>query len=222
MVKTKQMRNLTKAFFLIMALMLAAGLALSFATPTHSQEASGPVFEIDGNAHDGNVTAPPDDWDTVFPPPFGPVSVFPLGEVFIIDGDCADCAAYTDPTSWVRGSADVEAVSAWQWTAHNNPAKSELTNAYAVAYSEGGNFTIFFGLDRCSVNGDTSVGFWFFQDEIGLIGNTSGTFSGQHQNGDILVVSEFQGSGVGDIFVYKWKPHQQVPSHTFYGRVDSF
>ena len=33
MTKTKQMRNLTKAFFLILALMLAAGLALSFAGP---------------------------------------------------------------------------------------------------------------------------------------------------------------------------------------------
>ncbi len=68
MTKTKTMRNVTKAFFLILALMLAGGLAMGIAhalPPNHA-------FELDRNADDPNgVDTPPDDWETVFRKPAG-------------------------------------------------------------------------------------------------------------------------------------------------------
>src|SRR5207247_4681438 len=52
--------------------------------------------------------------------------------------------------------------------------------------------------------GDANMGFWFFQDKnVGL--NPNGTFSGQHQDGDILIQSSLTtGGGISDIHVYKW------------------
>src|SRR4030042_4016719 len=74
------------------------------------------AFEIDRNAIDGNGTAfPPDDWNTLFTGE--PVSDFPLGRVFIPDGgNCTDCAAYYDPTTFTSGSKDIQNVSGWTWT----------------------------------------------------------------------------------------------------------
>ena len=198
MVKTKTMRNATKAFFLIIALLLAAGLAIGIA---HALPPP-PAFELDGDATDSNgPLIAPDDWNTVFTGV--PESVFPLGKVFIVDGDCAACAAYFDPTTFT-GSADVDDVDDWQWvSAGVDAAKAEITDAYAVAYSEGdGNFTIYFGLDRCATGGTTSFGFWFFQDVIGL--NPDHTFSGLHQVGDILVQATFTGNRIDVIQVFEW------------------
>ena len=83
------------------------------------------------------------------------------------------------------------------------PDKDEITNAYAAAYNVAGDLIIYFGLDRYANNGDAQVGFWFFQNPIGL--NPNGTFSGTHTAGDILVLSDFTNGGViSNIKVYKW------------------
>ena len=48
------------------------------------------------------------------------------------------------------------------------------------------------GMDRYSSNGDTTLGFWYFQNPISL--NANGTFSGVHTDGDVLLTADFAGS----------------------------
>ena len=52
--------------------------------------------------------------------------------------------------------------------------------------------------------GDAIIGFWFLQDNISLGAN--GTFTGQHTNGDIFVLSatSLNGGSVSEIKVYEW------------------
>src|SRR5262245_23211523 len=66
--------------------------------------------------------------------------------------------------------------------------------------AKGHNFAVF-GLDRFSNSGSASVGFWFTRDAITLTNpgppnnSPQGTFVGTHQNGDLLVQSDFTSGG---------------------------
>ncbi len=65
---------------------------------------------------------------------------------------------------------------------------------------------IYFGIERNVNTGTANVGFWFLQDEVGCT-STGGavTFTGEHLDGDLLVVSEFSGGGtVSTINAYRW------------------
>jgi hypothetical protein len=90
------------------------------------------------------------------------------------------------------------------------PDKNDIVNAFAAAYDDPENGTIFyFGLDTYSVKGAANAGFWFFRQPVGLnplVGELNvGTFSGEHTDGDIFVaVAYTQGGRVGTIDVYKW------------------
>ena len=63
-------------------------------------------------------------------------------------------------------------------------------------------------------NGDANVGFWFLQDPTvgctaidppGTGGGSTASFTGDHVDGDLLVVSEFTNGGVVNaINVYQW------------------
>ena len=71
-----------------------------------------------------------------------------------------------------------------------------MTNGYAAAYTApvAGNHTVIvFGADRFSTSGDANIGIWFFQQGVGPA--PGGSFSGAHQNGDILLISAFTGGG---------------------------
>ena len=47
------------------------------------------------------------------------------------------------------------------------------------------------------------MGFWLFQEEVGL--NDDGTFSGEHTVGDVLVLTDFTiGGKIGTVKVYEW------------------
>ena len=86
----------------------------------------------------------------------------------------------------------------------NNP------NANGTACLTGGLFptcdVIYFGIDRYDNSGDAQNGFWFLKSNVQTVsGRPAGTFSGVHQNGDILVVSDFSiGGTTSTITVYKW------------------
>jgi uncharacterized repeat protein (TIGR01451 family) len=91
------------------------------------------------------------------------------------------------------------------------PDKNDIVTAFAAAYDEQGTGdTIFyFGLDTYSVQGAANAGFWFFRDRVQLNplepGATTGTFDGDHTEGDIFVsVSYEQGGKVGLVEVYTW------------------
>ena len=87
------------------------------------------------------------------------------------------------------GSKDTLDVSQWAWDSQSGPDKDDILHAYAGLYENGGDEITVFGLDRFANNGDANVGFWFFQNAIGV--NADGTFSGVHKNGDVFIVSEF-------------------------------
>jgi hypothetical protein len=68
---------------------------------------------------------------------------------------------------------------------------------------------IYFGSDRFDNSGDAQQGFWFFQKPIGLGAVQSGgsPFTGLHETGDLLVISDFSnGGGTSTITVYRWDP----------------
>jgi hypothetical protein len=127
------------------------------------------------------------------------------------------------------GSKDTNDVSQWKNTGGSVPDKDDITNAYAAAYNvTTGNSGaqphtwIYFGADRSANNGDSNIGFWFFQNSIGPgSGNSSsGTpFTGVpcpsgetdcspgdlHRDGDVFIVSAFtQGGAIGTIQLYHW------------------
>jgi hypothetical protein len=83
------------------------------------------------------------------------------------------------------------------------PDKDEISNAYAAAYLSGNDLLFYFGADRFANNGDSQIGFWFFQNSITL--NPNGTFSGVHAVGDLLVLSDFtRGGRISTIKVFEW------------------
>src|SRR5438270_483463 len=76
---------------------------------------------------------------------------------------------------------------------------------------------ICFGMDRYDNSGDATAGFWFFQDSTVALSTTKqgggSKFTGQHMDGDILIVSDFSTGGpVANISVYKWSGNDATGS----------
>lgn len=188
------------------------------------------VFELDANAV---ANGPGDDWANssgtasglskavaTSAPEAGQCSV--SGWPFVV----CDPAGTTIFTT--GGSKDTNDVSQWKNTSGSVPDKDDITNAYAAAYrvntTSGGpqpHTWIYFGADRFANNGDSNIGFWFFQNNIGPgSGGSGGTsFTGTpcpsgatncnpgdlHRDGDVFIVSAFtQGGAIGTIQVYHW------------------
>ena len=114
-----------------------------------------------------------------------------------------------DATTYATGSKDtLEITPGWQCNRDNNVnSKIDIMNAYSAAYTAGnGDKIMYFGMEKNKDNGTNNVGFWFLQGNANCVspgGNTP--FTGTHQVGDVLVVSEFSsGGGVSTILAYKW------------------
>src|SRR5262249_29348065 len=93
--------------------------------------------------------------------------------------------------------------------ANNVTNKGDIQNAYAVAYTDPGtgDQKLYFGLERNSNSGDANVAFWFLQDANADCSTDTGTkpWTGNHQDGDILIVSAFTvGGSVSTINAYRW------------------
>src|SRR5450759_1943860 len=169
------------------------------------------VFELDGNiAHDGTSTY---DWGNLFNAS-GQSIVAPnavlLNSTFLKD------YAVPDPTYFSSnggGVKDVNPISNWGCVTINNPTpKDNLQNAYAAfvqvpagAPDNAGDFVLYLGSERASNNGDSFAGFWLFKNPVAC-NPATGTFTGSHTNGDILVVSNYtNGGGSQDVNVYEWQ-----------------
>lgn len=117
--------------------------------------------------------------------------------------------ASADSTTFTSGSKDTLDISGWSCAASNNLlSKDDIMNAYSVAYTDPntGHQVLYFGMERNGNNGDANVAFWFLQGNLSC-STASGTmpFSGNHHDGDILVVSAFtNGGGVSGINAYRW------------------
>lgn len=145
-------------------------------------------FELDGDATSTLL----EDWDTLY-----------------LGGGTANSysGVKTDPSPFsifrTGGSKDTNDIPQWMNHDSSVPDKDDITNAYAAAYVQNNTVYILFGADRFANNGDAAVGFWFFQDSVNVVSNgQTGSFTGQHKNGDLLVISNF--GNTQEILVYVW------------------
>lgn len=146
-------------------------------------------FELDGDA----TSSLKDDWDTLY-----------LGG----GGAKSFAGIKIDPaplsTFRTGGSKDTNDIPHWSNHDSSVPDKDDITNAYAAAYVDNAQVFVLFGADRFANNGDAAAGFWFFQDDVNVVSNgMTGSFTGVHKNGDLLVISNF--GNTLEIKVYKWQ-----------------
>jgi hypothetical protein len=175
--------------------------------PQGDPSACANVFEIEGNAVDDSPSGLPDDWNDLNPstdPPNPPGFVTgPAGNAlirtFVVDSGPND-QIYTQ-----GGSKDFLDIPSWMHTTGSVPDKDDITHAYAALYHDAitTHQVLVFGGDRFATNGDSNIGFWFFQSPISL--NANGSFSGIHTDGDIFLLSAFTGGGGTSVIrVLKW------------------
>jgi hypothetical protein len=166
-------------------------------------------FELDGDATNQAAKAG-DDWDNVCRQVTGTNCSTTTGAP---DATATEWVAEPNLDSTIftgGGSKDPIDISSWNWKngAGGLPAKDNLLHSFAARYTTAQNEQVlFFGSDRWDNSGDATQGFWFFQNPIAR--NTpnasSGTFSGVHRNGDLLVLTDFSnGGGTSTINVYEW------------------
>ena len=111
--------------------------------------------------------------------------------------DVINAAGNTD-NQFTQGSKDANAVVQLHWSNGTANAKGDIGNAGAVLVG----CQLYFFADRHAVNGDAAIGFWFYKSPVSL--NANGTFSGQHSDGDVLIISHFtNGGGTSDIYEYR-------------------
>jgi uncharacterized repeat protein (TIGR01451 family) len=165
------------------------------------------VFELDGNV----TRTTTHDWDQVFadnnasPPTVSGA----VASSFITD----KVNSNTDDIFQGGGSKDTQGIQSGKWlfTGSKPQPKDDITHAYAAAYNDpsNGHLILYAGLDRYDDSGDATAGFWFFQNEIkenpNVTTNGGHPFTGEHKDGDILLVSDFTtGGSTSTIKVFKW------------------
>jgi hypothetical protein len=211
---------------------LTGGLAVVGSTVVVIALSAAPAFAVHDEAFqlDGDVSAAtqtnvgghvqPFDWDSFFnasgnQSPVLPDSSRPGFTASGFDRDFVVNANGTyntsDSTTYTQGSKDTLNIhSGWVCTASNNVTnKGDIQNDYAVAYTDPNTHQqfLYFALERNSNSGDANVAFWFLQDPTANCSTANGTtaWTGNHEDGDILIVSAFTGGGaVSTINAYRW------------------
>ena len=189
--RTRRSLTLTWTALFVLSLLLQY-FSFAVAAPVLAVHDEG-LFELDGNANDSNTVEPDDDWSS---------TNHAIANVFIPGSSEKSSADVTYFTG--GGSKDVNDIDEWAYTDNDQtPDKDDILDAFAAAYEKNGDTFVYFGADRFDGSGDSFIGFWFFQNNIGLGAN--GAFSGVHKNGDILVLSDFtNGGSVAEIKIYEW------------------
>jgi len=173
-------------------------------------------FQLDGDVDSSTTTnaggtTQAVDWDTIFdgslPADFSDPGFDRDFESSL--GDAGGTFITSDTSTFATGSKDTLGINGWQCNFDNNVnSKIDVMNAYAVAYENAaGDEIMYFALERNTNTGDANVGFWFLQGAVGC-SSAGGAedFTGAHQDGDVLVVSEFSNGGtVSTINVYRWE-----------------
>jgi len=182
------------------------------------------TFQLDGNVDAATTPPPAYDWDSIFTAAGVKKSTLPSGytaATFQKDFETTTkkgklVFATHDGTTFTTGSKDTLDINpGWQCAASNNLlSKNDIMNAYAVAYTDDHGTVstaddeqfMYFGLERNSNNGDANVAFWFLQGGASCDPtNGTATWSGNHADGDLLIVSAFtNGGGVSGITAYRW------------------
>lgn len=106
---------------------------------------------------------------------------------------------------WTGGSQDndVNISSEWSWVLGNSNDKGDIANAGLFIC----NGVLYFFGDRAAINGDAQIGLWLFKDNVQKTGTgiRASGFTGSHQNGDLLIISNFtNGGGTSVPTIYVW------------------
>jgi hypothetical protein len=206
-----------KPFAALAILSILSGLLITSGTVLAVHEED---FQLDGDIASATTTTiggdlQTIDWDAIFDANGAAVDPLPAG--FSDPGFKKDFSHSTltggsfitsDGSTYATGSKDTLPISGWQCNLDNNVnSKIDVMNAYTVAYEDAsGDELLYFALERNVNTGTANVGFWFLQDAVGCESTGAAvTFSGEHKDGDVLVVSEFSNGGVvSTIQVYRW------------------
>ena len=188
--RTRKGLTLTWTAFFVFSLLLQN---LTFAAAPVAAAVGSGLFELDGNAVDNSGAALPDDWDRI-----GAGTGNADSSLFITDGFNLNDDIFTG-----GNTKDVDNISSWKWKAGSVQDKDDIENAFAAAYSSGGNTYVYFGLDRYQTSGDATAGFWFLKSAVSKAGD--GSFNGVHVEGDVLVVLDFSNGGAtAGAQIYTW------------------
>src|SRR5262245_2629408 len=187
-------------FMLVAVLALGTTPALAVHLCTNTTPPLSPFIkgglEIDDPS--GNVTVQDqscEDWQTVF----GTAGSFSCSNQKVggtaIDATCSSERLNPNATIFTGGgSKDGLDIPNWQGKDGSVPDKDNIVTAFAARYVVGTEKILYFGADRFDNNGDAQIGFWFFQNAVAFDPAT-GTFSGTHKNGDLLILANFTGGG---------------------------
>jgi hypothetical protein len=162
----------------------------------------GGPFELDGNAVNDPAVAG-DDWAN---------AVFGDGGSSFAHSFLTDAVNSTGDDVFTGAARDTEGIQAgpWRFKDSKPPARNDISHAYAAAAMDpsNGHVLLFAGLDRYDNGGNAAAGFWFFQNAIGknprVTTNGGHPFTGQHADGDILLVSDFTRGGPAALQVFRW------------------
>ncbi len=209
--------SLVRSILIICACFIGLLLPRGTALAVHDSD----LFEFDGNIlSDGGV-----DWNSIFVvddcsgqdgevigtslPPEGIIAAFVRDQLSV--KGLIDCTTF-GPTSNKNG----DAVNTWDWRPGNVPAKDDLANVYAYLVEDpvSGRRLLYMGLERIVNDGDSHIDFDVKLDPtFGLDGTadceTSGRFTGEHLDGDLLVALDFEKGGalaLVRIFRYEGTP----------------
>ena len=206
-----------------LVVVVASALAIVGAmAPTPAYADVAVPFELEGNVLDDPPAAP--DWGASS----GTNSIFtvnasgtgvnrnPLPANFLSAGFSKDftAGATSDDSTYTTGSKDTLNISSgWACVGANNVTdKGDIQNAYAAAYFHpvDQHLILYFGMEKNAPNGNNNMGVWFLRDGSVSCSNpqTGGgglAFTGNHQDGDILLVAAFTGGGsTPTISAYRW------------------
>jgi hypothetical protein len=184
------------------------------------------LFELEGNIAQDATTPPPYDWQCVFNtpahtgcPPSAPAAA---DKVFQSDATTPDPTYFSSNGAGVK---DIDLISQWGCTTLNNPLnKDDILNAYGAAFIlpqgwhvpagdpvQPGDVIVTLAQERDSNNGDSFAGFWLMKGQHTC---TNGTFNGQHDAGDLLVVSNYtNGGGTATVELWQWTNDPSVSNH---------
>ena len=171
------------------------------------------LFQLDGNAV-GGAPGGPNDWNNIFPPPGNTTTAIATSfntDPFNTPNDNVLTGGGTKDDLNINGGPG----NGWLCKQGGAVDKNDLEHAFAAAYEgpdgpDAGtaeDIYVYFGADKFSVSGDAQIGFWFFKGEVGCnpTGAQSTNFTGTHQVGDLLVLSDFtNGGNVSTIRAFEW------------------
>ena len=139
------------------------------------------------------------DWEDIWiAQQSGDYSLLPAGSVTT---DILFDAAAPDTIYFGGNTKDHLPISGWDWQSSSGSSSDKTNILESGAILIDGKI-YFFG-NKFASEGTTTIGFWFFQDDVSI--DPSGGFNGEHTIGDILIVADIeQGGAVGSIKAYRY------------------